>query len=102
MIGSSYQAAVEALPEITVAITDRQREDRSNGAEQRSFLAYRPIARFKFEACATPLRREQPIRPDHLADSTCTPEAHYAAVLSPEVPSETCGSGGTSGLRRWR
>jgi len=39
MIGSGYQAAAEALPEIIVAITDRQREDRSNrGPEQRSFL----------------------------------------------------------------
>lgn len=43
MIGSSYQAAVEALPEITVAITDRQREDRGKrGAEQGSFLELIP------------------------------------------------------------
>jgi hypothetical protein len=39
MIGSSYQAAAEALSESIVAITDWQREDRSNrGPEQRSFL----------------------------------------------------------------
>lgn len=43
MIGSSFQAAVEALPEITVAITDRQREDRGKrGAEQGSFLELIP------------------------------------------------------------
>jgi hypothetical protein len=43
MIGSSYQAAVEALPEIIIAITDRQRKDRSkHGGRAAQFLGAHP------------------------------------------------------------
>ena len=85
MIGSSYQAAMEGLPKIIVAITDRQRQDRSRrGCRAAQFPGAHPepTARFKFEAClsAKPQRREHAIRPDHLADVVSSPKVHFAVV----------------------